>query len=479
MAVLSYFPAACVFTVEVTADAPVGLTLYKVPGPAAKALGSLMVNWGDGTDEALTCVAGIADIEAMAEDDNFTALAHFTHSYKTPGRYQVRIGCAGGFLPLAQLPDETVSIDAALPKLTRGETDARGRVLPSDPLPQLVKPAAGAAHAKLASVVPDLLAANPEISVLDHAFEAVSVTHVAPGLFSPLKYIASAASVFENSLLTEIPAGLLSACDADSYVRRAFAGCPISRMANPFAGEAVPYCSEELMAGAAPQFFAPFKREDRPDLGWVRPDANETDPAFEFEVTVKAGVDTPVVRFYPMDTAAPGDFLIDWGDGTSERIAFEAAPEIRHTWEKTGHYRVRLMSTIAEPVRPFRLTACVRRIYSALPDFYPRDAANCGDFTGWAADCRELISVPEHLFRAIAGDIRVFDEAFAGCIRLEEAPDRLLEGIAPDVSVTGAFAFCKRLMRLPRSHAERSRNKRLDAWASPLSERSDTEGETL
>ena len=74
MAVLSYFPAACVFTVEVTADAPVGLTLYKVPGPAAKALGSLMVNWGDGTDEALTCVAGIADIEAMAEDDNFTAL---------------------------------------------------------------------------------------------------------------------------------------------------------------------------------------------------------------------------------------------------------------------------------------------------------------------------------------------------------------------------------------------------------------------
>ena len=305
------------------------------------------------------------------------------------------------------------------------------------------------------------------------------MTHVAPGLFSPLKYIASAASVFENSLLTEIPAGLLSACDADSYVRRAFAGCPISRMANPFAGEAVPYCSEELMAGAAPQFFAPFKREDRPDLGWVRPDANETDPAFEFEVTVKAGVDTPVVRFYPMDTAAPGDFLIDWGDGTSERIAFEAAPEIRHTWEKTGHYRVRLMSTIAEPVRPFRLTACVRRIYSALPDFYPRDAANCGDFTGWAADCRELISVPEHLFRAIAGDIRVFDEAFAGCIRLEEAPDRLLEGIAPDVSVTGAFAFCKRLMRLPRSYAERSRNKRLDAWASPLSERSDTEGETL
>ncbi len=231
--------------------------------------------------------------------------------------------------------------------------------------------------------------------------------------------------------------------------------------------------------GGAPQFFAPFKREDRPDLGWVRPDANETDPAFEFEVTVKAGVDTPVVRFYPMDTAAPGDFLIDWGDGTSERIAFEAAPEIQHTWEKTGHYRVRLMSTIAEPVRPFRLTACVRRIYSALPDFYPRDAANCGDFTGWAADCRELISVPEHLFRAIAGDIRVFDEAFAGCIRLEEAPDRLLEGIAPDVSVTGAFAFCKRLMRLPRSYAERSRNKRLDAWASPLSERSDTEGETL
>lgn len=71
-------------------------------------------------------------------------------------------------------------------------------------------------------------------------------------------------------------------------------------------------------------------------MGWVRPDANETDPAFEFEVTVKAGVDTPVVRFYPMDTAAPGDFLIDWGDGTSERIAFEATPEIRHTWEKPG-----------------------------------------------------------------------------------------------------------------------------------------------
>lgn len=144
---------------------------------------------------------------------------------------------------------------------------------------------------------------------------------------------------------------------------------------------------------------------------------------------MKAGVDTPVVRFYPMDTAAPGDFLIDWGDGTSERIAFEAAPEIRHTWEKTGHYRVRLMSTIAEPVRPFRLTACVRRIYSALPDFLsPR-----------RRELRRLHRVGRGLpgthfrsgalFRAIAGDIRVFDEAFAGCIRLEEAPDRLWKAL--------------------------------------------------
>lgn len=154
MAVLSYFPAACVFTAEVTADAPVGLTLYKVPRARGQSSGKPHGELGRRRDEALTCVAGIADIEAMAEDDNFTALAHFTHSYKTPGRYQVRIGCAGGFLPLTQLPDETVSIDAALPKLTRGETDARGRVLPSDTLPQLVKPAAGAAHAKLASVVP-------------------------------------------------------------------------------------------------------------------------------------------------------------------------------------------------------------------------------------------------------------------------------------------------------------------------------------
>ena len=94
MAVLSYFPAACVFTVEVTADAPVGLTLYKVPGPAAKALGSLMVNWGDGTDEALTCVAGIADIEAMAEDDNFTALAHFTRALPGENRLRGRVSAA-------------------------------------------------------------------------------------------------------------------------------------------------------------------------------------------------------------------------------------------------------------------------------------------------------------------------------------------------------------------------------------------------
>lgn len=76
-----------------------GSRFIKFPGPRPK-LWEASWYWGDGTDEALTCVAGIADIEAMAEDDNFTALAHFTHSYKTPGRYQVRTGCAGGFLRL-------------------------------------------------------------------------------------------------------------------------------------------------------------------------------------------------------------------------------------------------------------------------------------------------------------------------------------------------------------------------------------------
>ena len=50
--------------------------------------------------------------------------------------------------------------------------------------------------------------------------------------------------------------------------------------------------------------------------------------------------------------------------------------------------------------------------------------------------------------------------AFAGCTALTDVPDALFSSVAEGASADGAFAFCKKLAKLPASYARRHR--RLD-----------------
>ncbi len=490
-----YFAATCTFDVAVTDEDPTAaVRFFNVPGPAHDALGRLVIFWGDGSESPVACEASRDDLETMMETADAFPTTDVAHTYGHAGVFHVTIGCPSGFVPLAQLPRQTTAITSALPALTIGETD-EGRLLPSDTLPPLVPAPLRAAPAEddeaddakgaseseapaadmppeplysaLAAIPADLLANNPHLSYFDDAFAGSQITRVSPDLFAPVKRIDSARRLFADSKLEAVPAGLLKAAHETSALEKAFANCPqLTAVADPFAPTPVPPCAEGLLAGAPLPLFAAFPRELRADLGCVRPPATETDAPFTFFWHASAlSAAAPIVLFYPTDFAETGDFFIDWGDGTTESVAWNDAADITHDYARDGVYQVTLFSTPNEPVRPFRLGRFVTEIVSPLPAFFPRNVTEKGNFCGWAADARELVRVPSNLFDAIGQDVTNLDEAFAGCTALTTAPDSLFALVNAQASVDGAFAFCKKLARLPSSFASRARRAERDYFA--------------
>ena len=479
MAVLTqYFAAQLTFDLQIDVEAvPAVIQFYKVPGPAHDALGSMMVYWGDGSESAVHCEADRADMETLLASPDAFPTASVTHTYGHTGVFHVRIGCASGFLPLAQLPNQTTAITGPLPTLTLGETDERGRLIPSDTLPALVRlPAehdvSEPPRTPLASVVSDLLVNNPDMAYFDRAFADSSLTELPSDLFTPVKTIRSARELAAGSALERVPARLLSRVTPESTVEKAFADCPqLTAAADPFFPTPMPACAEGLLAGAPLSLFAAFPRELRADLGCVRLPATDRDLAFTFEWHAEtARANAPVVLFYPMDFEAAGDLFIDWGDDTTERCDWNTVPQLTHAYAKDGIYRITLYSTPGEPVRPFRLGRFVTRILSPLPLFYPRNVTERGNFCGWAADARELTAVPADLFDALGDTVTNLDEAFAGCTALTDVPDAIFASVPDQASADGAFAFCKKLSKLPASYARRQRRLDRDNFVT------DTEG---
>ena len=68
--------------------------------------------------------------------------------------------------------------------------------------------------------------------------------------------------------------------------------------------------------------------------------------------------------------------------------------------------------------------------------------------------------MPATLFDAVGDIVTNLDEAFAGCTALTDVPDAIFSSVAEGASADGAFAFCKKLAKLPASYARRHR--RLD-----------------
>lgn len=474
-------PQPFVFTVICPKDEVITIEFFAVPQFAAEHIGDIRIDWGDG-DISVADVAMSSDsVAGMVSGEDILATSSCTHRYAEDGKRAVTVTTSSGFMPLKRLPYQTVSVSTALPTLTMGETDPEGRPEPSDTLPPLFAPDPETGSAPLNFLCSDFLANNPNLAFFDEAFMGVSLKTVPVSLFSPCKSIKSLARTFARSKLTSIPYGLLRHALTLSLCEETFAHCPFLRdVDNPFGDKKnLPVCLEGFMLGAAPRLFAWCDKGRRQEAGWIRPHANLADPSFDFDWHASPLSSEPIVLFYPIDLELEGDVFVEWGDGSAELIDWNSTDALSHNYPRPGIYRVKLHHTAGEEVRPFRLGRSVTAVHNALPAFHPRTVETLGDFCGWAADRRELRSIPEDLF-ANNPSIVNLEQAFAGCVRLTDVADGIVSMLPDLKSTDGMFAFCKSLKALPTSYVASPHSPRYDCFAAqPITENTPCGKETL
>ncbi len=473
-------PQPFVFTVICPKDEVIAIEFFAVPQFAAEHIGDIRIDWGDGNVTVADVAMSSDSVAEIVSGEDIMPTSSCSHRYAEDGKRTVTVSTPSGFLPLKKLPYQTVSVSTALPTLTMGESDPEGRPEPSDTLPPLFAMNPKTGRSPLNFICPDFLANNPNLAFFDEAFMGVSLKTVPVSLFSPCKSLKSLARTFAHSQLTAIPYGLLRHALTLSLCEETFAHCSSLRdVDNPFGDKKnLPVCLEGFMQGAAPRLFAWCDKGRRQEAGWIRPHANLADPCFEFDWHAAPLSSEPIVLFYPIDLELEGDLFVEWGDGAVERIDWNSTDALSHTYAQPGVYRVKLHYTAGEEVRPFRLGRAVTAIHNALPAFHPRTVETLGDFCGWAADRRELRSIPEDLF-ANNPTIVNLEQAFAGCVQLTDVADGIVS-MLPDLKCTdGMFAFCKSLKALPASYLASPRLPRYDCFAGEATtETSDRNQET-
>lgn len=473
-------PQPFVFTVICPKDEVIAIEFFAVPQFAAEHIGDIRIDWGDGNVTVADVAMSSDSVAEIVSGEDIMPTSSCSHRYAEDGKRTVTVSTPSGFLPLKKLPYQTVSVSTALPTLTMGESDPEGRPEPSDTLPPLFAMNPKTGRSPLNFICPDFLANNPNLAFFDEAFVGVSLKTVPVSLFSPCKSLKSLARTFAHSQLTAIPYGLLRHALTLSLCEETFAHCSSLRdVDNPFGDKKnLPVCLEGFMQGAAPRLFAWCDKGRRQEAGWIRPHANLADPCFEFDWHAAPLSSEPIVLFYPIDLELEGDLFVEWGDGAVERIDWNSTDALSHTYAQPGVYRVKLHYTAGEEVRPFRLGRAVTAIHNALPAFHPRTVETLGDFCGWAADRRELRSIPEDLF-ANNPTIVNLEQAFAGCVQLTDVADGIVS-MLPDLKCTdGMFAFCKSLKALPASYLASPRLPRYDCFAGEATtETSDRNQET-
>lgn len=473
-------PQPFVFTVICPKDEVIAIEFFAVPQFAAEHIGDIRIDWGDGNVTVADVAMSSDSVAEIVSGEDIMPTSSCSHRYAEDGKRTVTVSTPSGFLPLKKLPYQTVSVSTALPTLTMGESDPEGRPEPSDTLPPLFAMNPKTGRSPLNFICPDFLANNPNLAFFDEAFMGVSLKSVPVSLFSPCKSLKSLARTFAHSQLTAIPYGLLRHALTLSLCEETFAHCSSLRdVDNPFGDKKnLPVCLEGFMQGAAPRLFAWCDKGRRQEAGWIRPRANLADPCFEFDWHAAPLSSEPIVLFYPIDLELEGDLFVEWGDGAVERIDWNSTDALSHTYAQPGVYRVKLHYTAGEEVRPFRLGRAVTAIHNALPAFHPRTVETLGDFCGWAADRRELRSIPEDLF-ANNPTIVNLEQAFAGCVQLTDVADGIVS-MLPDLKCTdGMFAFCKSLKALPASYLASPRLPRYDCFAGEATtETSDRNQET-
>lgn len=453
-----------VITVVSAAHESLTVDFFALPKPAQEAIGEIRVDWGDGRVSAPDLVITDGELSEMLNTPTLAVSRTCSHTYASDGKRTVRILAPAGWLPLKRLPEQTLSIDSALPTLTQGQTDSRLRVLASDTLPRLCFPRQMGSRAMLNAICPELLKSNPQLAYFDEAFFGTSLKQLPAGLFAPCAHLASLVRTFAYTALEAVPALSLAAADDSTLCEETFAYCErLAQVANPFAEGVVPVVAERFLESAPSHVFDWCPRDRREEMGWVRPQATVNDPSFDFVWVARDLASHTVLSFYPIDLELKGDLLIDWGDGQTERIDWNETNVVNHSYGRFGKYVIKVHSTANEPVRPFRLGGGVQSIVSKLPIFHPRTVDHRGDLCGWACDLRELERIEVPLF-VDNGSITDLTQAFAGCVRLAHVPDDILEGLG-NVSVDGMFAFCKSLQRLPAQYVASRRDASLDCFS--------------
>lgn len=443
----------------------VSIVFYAVPQLAADQVGEIRIDWGDGRVNAVDCTISDGALTEMVNSPDKEALVESRHSYAATGKRTVKISSASGFLPLKSLPTQTVSIDSSLPVLTQGETDDKNQLIASDTLGRLVADNPESGQCTLSSICPELLANNPQLAFFDDAFAHSAISIVPPRLFAGCRKLSSLVRTFADSAVTQIPAGFLANADQSTICEETFAHChALESIESPFKAGVLPVCMENFLLEAPSTFFSWCDPDRREEMGWVRPEAQSTDPSFDFEwMPTMVGVAEQLAVFYLIDLELKGDLLVDWGDGNIERIDWNKVDALEHAYAAVKPYRVCIHTTPREAVRPFQLGAHVRRIFTPLPVLHPRSVGLRGDFCGWAANRRELVELPPSMF-INNPHITNLEQAFAGCVKLENVPDNVLEGLK-NVAVDGMFAFCKSMLGLPASYRSMPRDKTLDYFS--------------
>ncbi len=439
------------------------ILFYKIPRYAMDQVGKITIDWGDGVTEEVDCTITEAELQQMASDASFTATLEKKHPLQMRRATRIRIHTSSGWLPLKELPQETEIIATALPTLTLGETSRTGELLATKVLPELVS-ARNEERTALKIIAPNLFVANPDLEYFDRAFYLSSIETIDASLFAPIHKITSIRELFAKSAIRAIPFGLLRAVTKETLCSRAFADCPnLETLENPFGDSPIPYVIDNFLRGAHHALFSWTDATRRKIMGWVRPQATKEDPPFRFlwKATAKP---QNVLSFYPIDLELDGDFLVDWGDGTTERFEFETTDAISHTWKKAGLYTVTLYSPKDYAVRAFRFSRGVVKILDPLPHFHPRTLREKGDFVGWAANLRELESIVPRFFDKNPS-ITNLEQCFAGCVSLRGIDDDIILALKELVCVDSMFAFCYELGHLPKSFASFKRNTELDCYA--------------
>lgn len=457
-----------VIDLSAKASSTATFTFFKVPRLAMDQIGDISIDWGDGVLEYIDCTISEAELQRMARDPEFTAVLSISHPLISKETTRIRIFTSSGWLPLRALPKQTVEIESALPTLTTGRTNENGILLASRILPQLVETDLKK-RTLLQRIPKDLFAFNPKLEIFDKAFFSSSIREVDASLFSPIQKIRSVRKLFSESALTTVPQGLLKGASFDTICTEAFSQCKnLEHVENPFDSEAIPFVVDGLLAGADHTLFFWADETRRPQMGWIRPAACPQDPAFRIEWQAN-GKEQPVLAFYPIDLALDGDYIIDWGDGTTQTLDFNEQDLLTHRWKKPGLYTISLHSPAPYPVRPFHCFDGVTRILDPLPRMHPRELRNKNDFAGWAANFRRLTSVSAGLFKNNP-EIRNLEQCFAGCLNLEAIDDDILTPLKALSCADSMFAFCYTLERLPQSYASFPRKTELDCFTESNSQ---------